>query len=124
MILCPSIVRPNHSASADGEASADVEEEEGSKIEASEEEEIAAIEQAMSSGKGFDPEGSFAKMPLAEEPSIGEQAQVPQRLRCPGTPTASQLEINNLTHLPYRAWCPHCVATRKPKCGTLHFHNG
>ena len=32
----------------------------------------------------------------------------------PIVPTAAQIEAHNLTHLPYRTWCPHCVAARRP----------
>ena len=123
MILCPSIVSPNLSASAEGEAGAEVEVVEETESGPSEEEEIEAVEKAIASGE-FKPEGSFSKMHVADEPAIGEQAQIPQSLKCPGTPTALQLEVHSLTHLPYRAWCPHCATTRKSTCGTLHFQNG
>ena len=32
----------------------------------------------------------------------------------PKVPTAAQIAAHNLTHLPYRSWCPHCVAARRP----------
>ena len=31
-------------------------------------------------------------------------------LKSPGTPTAKEIEEHEATHLPYRAWCRHCVA--------------
>ena len=33
-------------------------------------------------------------------------------MRRPYTPTQAEIEEHNATHLPYRAWCPHCVAGR------------
>ena len=35
-------------------------------------------------------------------------------LPCPVTPSAREVEIHNLTHMPYRSWCRHCVAARRP----------
>ena len=31
----------------------------------------------------------------------------------PQEPTAAMINRHNLTHLPYRSWCPHCVAARR-----------
>ena len=31
-------------------------------------------------------------------------------LKSSGTPTAREIEEHEATHLPYRAWCRHCVA--------------
>ena len=41
-------------------------------------------------------------------------AQAPERLRGPVNPSTEEIDMHNLTHLPYRSWCPHCVATKKP----------
>ena len=35
-------------------------------------------------------------------------------LPCPKTPSAAQVANHNITHMPYRSWCPHCVASRRP----------
>ena len=32
----------------------------------------------------------------------------------PKVPTAAQISAHNINHLPYRSWCPHCVAARRP----------
>ena len=32
----------------------------------------------------------------------------------PKVPTQAQIDAHNATHLPYRSWCPHCVAARRP----------
>ena len=31
----------------------------------------------------------------------------------PREPTPAEVNRHNLTHLPYRSWCPHCVAARR-----------
>ena len=33
-------------------------------------------------------------------------------LPTPSTPSAQEVREHELTHLPYRAWCPHCVRGR------------
>ena len=72
MILCPSIVSPKLSASAEGEAGTEVDVVEETESGLSEEEEIEAFEQAIASSEGCKPEGSFSKMQFADEPTIGE----------------------------------------------------
>ena len=47
--------------------------------------------------------------PLPEE---DEEARQPARPRDPGAPTRAQWEAHQATHLPFRVWCPHCVAGR------------
>ena len=32
----------------------------------------------------------------------------------PLVPTAAQISAHNISHLPYRSWCPYCVAARRP----------
>ena len=38
-----------------------------------------------------------------------EEALVPKTLIVPQEPTEEERELHNLTHMPYRAWCPLCV---------------
>ena len=45
-----------------------------------------------------------------EEEEASEEARQPEVLRDPGAPTAKELEEHNINHLPFRSWCPHCVA--------------
>ena len=35
--------------------------------------------------------------------------RVPLKTADPRLPTAEEIDAHNLTHLPYRSWCPHCV---------------
>ena len=50
----------------------------------------------------------FAEI-MCEEPET-EEARAPEVLRDPGAPTEKEVEEHNVTHLPFRTWCPHCVA--------------
>ena len=38
-----------------------------------------------------------------------EKARKMQRLRDPRSPTQTEIENHNRTHLPHRNWCPYCV---------------
>ena len=44
----------------------------------------------------------------------GDAVQRAVPMPAPITPSKSQVEAHNLTHWPYRSWCPHCVAARRP----------
>ena len=44
------------------------------------------------------------------EDKLSEEARPPEVLRDPGAPTKKELEEHSTTHLPFRSWCPHCVA--------------
>ena len=43
----------------------------------------------------------------------GEATIVGKGMPAPYQPTQSEVDRHNLTHLPYRGWCPHCVAARR-----------
>ena len=43
------------------------------------------------------------------ELDVEEEAREPQVLRDPGAPTEAEVEKHNVTHLPFRSWCPACV---------------
>ena len=44
----------------------------------------------------------------------GHVAQMPRGVPAPPEPTAAEVSQHNLTHFPYRSWCPHCLACRRP----------
>ena len=44
----------------------------------------------------------------------GEVAVCPRALPTPKMPSPSVVAHHNLTHFPYRSWCPYCVAGRRP----------
>ena len=43
-----------------------------------------------------------------------QEAREPMALTDPGKPTAEMVAKHNITHLPFRAWCPDCVRGRAP----------
>jgi hypothetical protein len=43
---------------------------------------------------------------MDEEP---EGARAPKVLKSPLQPTVREVDERNLTHLPFRDWCPHCI---------------
>ena len=55
---------------------------------------------------GVDGEDEFLEIKLDVEE---EEAREPRTLRDPGAPTEAEVEQHNVTHLPFRAWCPACV---------------
>ena len=47
-------------------------------------------------------------------PCEGDDSVIrPRLLPSPKAPTEAEIEIHNTTHLPYRNWCPWCVAGRR-----------
>jgi len=48
----------------------------------------------------------------AEEDFTCQECVAPRILPDPGQPTQKQLEDHRIDHLPYRSWCPECVAGR------------
>jgi hypothetical protein len=42
-----------------------------------------------------------------QNPREGREAKV---MRDPGAPTQSEIYKHNMTHVPFRSWCPACVA--------------
>ena len=57
---------------------------------------------------GFEDEEDFEKIECDEDDVSGE-AKPPEVLRDPGAPTPKEVDEHNVTHLPFRSWCPHCV---------------
>ena len=44
----------------------------------------------------------------------GEEAERPKYVKYDPRPSKEEVEEHNLTHLPYRNWCPHCVRGKAP----------
>eukprot|EP00971_Amphidinium_carterae_P106648 2112668-Amphidinium_carterae.1 len=38
-----------------------------------------------------------------------QEAQAPRTYKSPVLPTQQEIDERNVTHLPYRDWCKHCV---------------
>ena len=49
-----------------------------------------------------------------DEESVGdeEESRVPKTKRAPHEPTNEEIRVHEVTHTPYRSWCPCCVAGR------------
>ena len=47
---------------------------------------------------------------IACEEKESEEARPPEVLSNPGAPTQKEIEEHNVTHLPFRSRCPHCVS--------------
>ena len=62
-----------------------------------------------------EPEGAVAE-PADAEPAEAAEAAEPERkprvVPAPQRPTAEEVLEHNVTHMPYRPWCPHCVKGR------------
>ena len=48
-----------------------------------------------------------------DEEEGGEEAILCKPCRDPGAPTQAEIDAHEATHLPYRSWCPVCVAGRR-----------
>ena len=44
-----------------------------------------------------------------EELTASTEARVPSSLTSPEKPTQGEIDEHDLTHLPYRSWCPICA---------------
>ena len=54
-----------------------------------------------------------AQADVEDEEAQEEEAKVPKPARDPGAPTQAMIEAHAALHLPFRSWCPHCVAGRR-----------
>ena len=70
----------------------------------------------------------FGEEPRQAEPASGsaqpggEEAQRARPLRAPPVPTPQMVAEHEVTHIPYRSWCPACVAGRGRSYS--HHHEG
>ena len=72
-------------------------------------EEVGANEQEEEKG---DSESLMCSPCGPEEENKGkdDEARKPRIPRRPNAPTKAEIEEHEITHLPPRDWCPHCVA--------------
>ena len=42
------------------------------------------------------------------------EAQIPKGVPAPTEPSPADIAKHDVTHYPYRSWCPHCMACRRP----------
>ena len=73
-------------------------------------EELCPVEgEALGKGE-VDAENGDSESQLQEFKEDDEAgARVPVRIADPRLPSADEIEQHNMTHLPYRSWCPHCI---------------
>ena len=57
------------------------------------------------SGEVLPSQGEKVKVPREQEYGVRN----PRKLMDPRLPTQQEVDEHNLTHLPYRSWCPYCV---------------
>ena len=50
------------------------------------------------------------EQPNNQEDSAPKESAQAKVIRDPGLPTKQEIDEHNITHCPFRAWCPHCVA--------------
>ena len=48
------------------------------------------------------------------ESGIEEEARIPKVMKDPRQPTIKEVEQHNLTHIPFRDWCPSCIQGGAP----------
>ena len=67
-----------------------------------------ALEEGIT-GEGEE-EDEIIKMDSDEE----EEAKIPRIIKYPKRPTSKEVEQHNITHLPFRDWCPYCIQGGAP----------
>jgi len=56
------------------------------------------------------PSKSFQSLPVLDDGRLDQSASFqPKELPIPDTPSEQEVRTHNLTHLPFRSWCPHCI---------------
>ena len=48
----------------------------------------------------------------SDDEQQSEESRVPKTKRAPHEPTNDEIKSHEITHTPYRSWCPCCVAAR------------
>ena len=57
--------------------------------------------------------GSFQDGQKEEDQDVdSHDAVLPKPLPDPGAPSRQEVLEHEMTHIPFRVWCPHCVAAR------------
>ena len=86
----------------------------GDEQQAARDEEDDMIEKAIAEAE--DGNGEKGDNPDEEDLVCGpcdDDAQKPALIKAPTKPSAEDVATHNLTHMPYRSWCKHCVACRR-----------
>ena len=67
------------------------------------------VDIGASGGHGGGPGNGSHGEPGEEPEAAPDEALAPAFRKTPATPSADEIQQHNLTHLPFRAWCPTCV---------------
>ena len=57
---------------------------------------------------------------MSDEEGQEEEAETAIPMAMPCKPTQEEIDNHNLSHLPFRSWCKHCVMGRAQS--TPHYH--
>ena len=61
----------------------------------------------MEDGQGS--ESGESELTDVEDVFVSEEAEMPKRIYFDMRPSQEEVNAHNVSHLPYRSWCPHCV---------------
>ena len=64
---------------------------------------------------------SFVLAGVDGDTAVEEEGVLPKGVSIPYTPSQREIEEHELTHIPYRSWCAHCVRARAREDG--HFRS-
>ena len=76
------------------------------------EEEVVAEEEMMNIGDDKDGGAEEERWEEAERIGTKNQTREMRKLVDPRLPTVEERREHELTHIPYRNWCPHCIRGR------------
>jgi hypothetical protein len=66
----------------------------------------------MDKDKDEEDENECKECSVGEDIEAEEEGIVHKEVRSPGQPSRSEVEKHELTHIPFRVWCEHCVRGR------------
>ncbi len=85
----------------------------------------AAVNGVSPSGSSGDKAEDEGEQRGEEGGEVGEEANGEANFKCvrnPPNPTRKEIDEHNINHLPYRSWCPVCVAAKGRE--TAHYKRG
>ena len=62
---------------------------------------------------------SFVLAGVERDIEVEEEGVVPKGVSVPYTPSQREIDEHELTHIPYRSWCAHCVRARAREDGNF-----
>lgn len=74
---------------------------------------LSGMEDEGDEGVGVDKDGADQGIQDDQEARVDEEVKKAVVMRRPYTPTQKEIEEHMPLHIPFRAWCPHCVARQR-----------